>query len=106
MKLRVALVITLSLSGCNKIADWADNNMPVIGERCYNWQCITEGGQGASRAKSGESEAPQLTQEELDAAFESGAGPTPLLAPTAAPAEPEAERKRFGDTPAPAAPKQ
>lgn len=39
----------LALQGC----EWADDlgrHMPVIGERCENWQCLTSGGQAQSEA--------------------------------------------------------
>jgi hypothetical protein len=39
------------VSGCG-ITDWADKHMPVIGQRCENWQCVTPAGQAASDAKT------------------------------------------------------
>ena len=41
----------LGLSGCQTIGNWADSvgrHMPVIGERCEHWQCITSSGQAES----------------------------------------------------------
>ena len=41
------LVITLLLSGCEAIGNWADDtgrNLPVVDERCDYWQCMTEHG--------------------------------------------------------------
>jgi hypothetical protein len=37
------------LSACG-LEDWANANMPVIGQRCEHWQCFTEGGQQQSDA--------------------------------------------------------
>jgi hypothetical protein len=45
------LPATLPLSGCDWIGKQADNlgeHMPVVGERCEHWQCITPSGQAAS----------------------------------------------------------
>jgi len=42
------------LNGCQTIGDWADSagkHMPVIGQRCEHWQCITASGQQASDEK-------------------------------------------------------
>lgn len=50
MKLRLLLVLPL-LAACQTIGGWADglgSHMPVIGERCEHWQCMTTEG----RAKS------------------------------------------------------
>ena len=42
---RLALIaMLLPLSGCQAITNWAydvGSHMPVIGERCEHWQCIT-----------------------------------------------------------------
>lgn len=52
MKRFVFLIPIFSLlSGCNSIANWADDvgkHMPTIGEPCYHWQCFTESGQKKS----------------------------------------------------------
>ena len=43
----------LLLGGCQTISGWADSvgsHMPVIGERCEHWQCITGSGQAESDA--------------------------------------------------------
>lgn len=39
----------LFMSGCEWIDD-VGRHMPVIGERCENWQCFTEGGRAQSEA--------------------------------------------------------
>jgi hypothetical protein len=49
---RIILIGCLwALSGCTAIANWADNmgqHMPVVGERCEHWQCLTSSGQAKS----------------------------------------------------------
>lgn len=48
------LIISLPcvlLTGCDTVGDFADDmgsHMPVVGERCEHWQCITEGGRRQS----------------------------------------------------------
>lgn len=44
-----ALTLPFAMSGCG-LTDWADANMPVIGQRCEHWQCFTSGGQAESQA--------------------------------------------------------
>lgn len=46
--LGAALLLT-SVSGCSWIDDLG-RHMPVIGERCENWQCFTSSGQAQSEA--------------------------------------------------------
>ncbi len=44
-------ILPLFLSGCNTIYGWADSvgkHMPVIGEPCNHWQCMTNSGQEKS----------------------------------------------------------
>lgn len=51
MKRSFVLVIPMLLAGCQAISDGADSlgsHLPTFGERCYHWQCFTEGGQRAS----------------------------------------------------------
>jgi hypothetical protein len=46
-----ACALLLSLSGCGAIYNWFNGlgeHMPVIGERCENWQCFTESGRARS----------------------------------------------------------
>jgi hypothetical protein len=46
---RLALVcLPFALTGCGMF-DWATANMPVIGQRCENWQCFTASGQQESK---------------------------------------------------------
>lgn len=48
------------LQGC----EWADDlgrHMPVIGERCENWQCFTSSGQAQSEATKRSLEAQKRT---------------------------------------------
>jgi len=52
---RVVLIsaLALSTSGCawmGRQADALGEHMPVIGERCEHWQCITQSGQATSNA--------------------------------------------------------
>lgn len=50
-KLCVLAGLTIaSLSGCMSL-DEIGRHMPVIGERCENWQCVTTEGQAASAEK-------------------------------------------------------
>jgi hypothetical protein len=50
--MRLALIaILLLLPGCRAITNWAygvGEHMPVIGERCEHWQCVTASGQQKS----------------------------------------------------------
>jgi hypothetical protein len=112
MKIRAALLVIVELSGCTRINDWANRNMPVIGERCYNWQCMTEGGQAESRVRGGVYEA-RPSDEEVDAAIaettveskkpvDPNAPPAPAEAETAAP-ETRALKKRDEQVPPPPA---
>lgn len=51
MKIRVLPCLFLLLSACDTIGDAADSlgtHMPVIGERCEHWQCLTAEGQRRS----------------------------------------------------------
>lgn len=55
--LRNALYLSAScllLGGCETIYGWANgvgSYMPVIGDRCEHWQCVTSEGQAISEAK-------------------------------------------------------
>lgn len=43
------------LGSCQTISGFTDNiggHLPVIGTRCENWQCVTEGGRKASEEKA------------------------------------------------------
>lgn len=45
------VTVLLALGGCQWIGDTADRwgeHMPVVGERCEHWQCITVSGQKRS----------------------------------------------------------
>jgi hypothetical protein len=61
--LTLCLLAISTLSGCNWIGRQADtlgSHMPVIGERCEHWQCITESG----RQKSDMYKAQQRAEQE------------------------------------------
>jgi hypothetical protein len=50
---RVALLAFFALGGCTWIGNTADSmgeHMPVIGERCEHWQCMTAQGKARSDA--------------------------------------------------------
>lgn len=52
-KAGMTIVALLALSGCSWIGRQADalgEHMPVIGERCEHWQCMTTSGQARSEA--------------------------------------------------------
>ena len=67
-KLTLCVLAISTLSGCNWIGRQADavgSHMPVIGERCEHWQCITESGRQKSdmyKAQAREQDKP--TQQE------------------------------------------
>ena len=44
------VLLVVLLGGCEWIDD-VGRHMPVLGERCENWQCFTESGQAKSEAK-------------------------------------------------------
>lgn len=51
MRLLLASALLISLAGCAWIGRQADalgEHMPVIGERCEHWQCITASGRARS----------------------------------------------------------
>lgn len=53
MNRAVTLAVMLALPGCSWIGRQADHMgsyMPVIGERCEHWQCLTGEGQAISDA--------------------------------------------------------
>jgi hypothetical protein len=46
-----SIALILAMTGCNWIGRQADalgSHMPVIGERCEHWQCITKSGRQTS----------------------------------------------------------
>jgi hypothetical protein len=70
--IRSLLITTalLSLSGCNWIGRQADavgSHMPVIGERCEHWQCITSSGRQRSDMYKMQAQQPQEDQTEQPA---------------------------------------
>jgi len=62
--------LLLALSGC----EWADEYMPVIGERCEHWQCFTESGREASDMNI---KTQQQIQKEPPAAQQNSTTPLP-----------------------------
>lgn len=51
MKRLIFIMLALSVSGCTWIGRQADalgGYMPVVGERCEHWQCLTKSGQERS----------------------------------------------------------
>lgn len=59
----IALLSAVFVSGCG-FFDRVGDHMPVIGERCENWQCFTSSGQEKSREK----EAEQMKARQLPSA--------------------------------------
>ena len=50
-RISLSMALLASISGCDWIGRQADalgSHMPVIGERCEHWQCITESGRQKS----------------------------------------------------------
>lgn len=103
------LLLPLTLSGCDWMGRQADalgDHMPVIGERCEHWQCMTAEGQ----AKSDAIKAEQQNQPQPQAV----PAPSEVIYPDASAADtavesappPEPERKSFAppDDTTPAAP--
>lgn len=95
MKNVATLVSLLALTtGCQTISGWADavgDHMPVIGEPCYHWQCVTSEGQRQSDMKRPAQEktdnaaaaTPLLEKEEDEEADEAPAArPTPIFPPS------------------------
>ncbi len=80
----LALVLPLLLGGCG-LTDWADANMPVIGERCEHWQCFTSSGQEASQLnhqqRVREESAPPANAMPANATPATNSAPTQPLAP-------------------------
>lgn len=75
-----ALLLSI-LSGC----EWADNlgkKMPVMGDRCENWQCFTESGRQASEAKKMQQQQVQQPQNQAmpDITAPSQLSPQPVQA--------------------------
>lgn len=58
----VYLLPVMLMTGCQSIENWANTHMPVIGERCYHWQCITGSGQERSEMAKGEPAAETQAQ--------------------------------------------
>ncbi len=60
-----ALLAPALVTGCTWIGNTADSigsHMPVIGERCEHWQCVTSGGETQSRLNQRERLAGPLTE--------------------------------------------
>ncbi len=72
------LTLPLALGACG-LTDWADANMPVIGERCEHWQCFTESGQEQSKLNH-----QQRVEQETPRTPISGNPPSAYPAPQAA----------------------
>ncbi len=80
MKKHVSIALLLAsttLGGCQTIGRWADNvgsYMPVIGDRCDHWQCLSSEGRAKSdaiqmekeRMENGEDGAPEGKEGEED----------------------------------------
>lgn len=85
MKNKLLLAACILLSGCSWIGRQADalgDHMPVIGERCEHWQCMTESGQAQSdyykqqKAEADKAEAEKAKQE-LESRPPIAGGPPP-----------------------------
>jgi hypothetical protein len=81
----LALTLPFALGACGMF-DWATQNMPVIGQRCENWQCFTEGGQQQSQLNAQQRQHPADNPAAGGTAAPGTAGGAP--SPAAAPAEP------------------
>lgn len=79
MTKKLLFALPLLLNGCNTIYGWADSvgsHMPVIGEPCNHWQCVTNSGQEKSDdMKQAEEKASKKTSTTAPAA----AQPTPQV---------------------------
>ncbi|MEI6730469.1 MAG: hypothetical protein WCL30_04350 [Pseudomonadota bacterium] len=63
MKNIAAIFMIVLLTSCQAISNFADGigkHMPVIGERCEHWQCVTESGRRASEANKNGTSAPAI----------------------------------------------
>ena len=86
-KLRVvkfggAVSLFFMVTGCTAIGNWFDSvgeHMPVIDERCENWQCFTASGQAASDAKKKQMQ--QQTQQPKQASPATPPPPAPQAYP-------------------------
>ena len=88
------LLIPLALSGCDwmgRQADAVGEYMPVIGERCEHWQCMTASGQAESDAAKAEQQRQQEQQNPPSPQPEI----TPIYPPDAGTQTPEQQRKSF-----------
>lgn len=57
----------MTLAGCNWIGRQADalgSHMPVIGERCEHWQCLTSSGRATSDMYKVQNGQPQQAEEQ------------------------------------------
>ena len=82
MKIIFFFVALLACAACDTIGNWMDNlgeHMPVVGERCEHWQCLTEEG----RQRSDE-----IKQEKMRPAPPPGAPPDKAAAAPPAPSTP------------------
>ncbi len=83
------LALSFCLSGCDAIGNFADrvgSHMPVVGERCEHWQCMTESGRQVSAINKRNRE---MQEEKARAAAQADAGanvgaqaPTPASTPS------------------------
>lgn len=89
-----ACALPFVLCGCG-LDDWANRNMPVVGQRCEHWQCFTEGGQQQSDINHEE----RMRQEAGDA----NGAVAPSSPPSAATGAPAALNPPSGQPAAPAA---
>jgi hypothetical protein len=81
---RIAFVLlTLATTGCNSISNGADSlgsHLPVIGEPCAHWQCITSEGREQSDAIKEEQQRAR-EQQIKDAQSPQPATPAPAKVP-------------------------
>ncbi len=85
MKSGIILLTMLMLAACDTIGGWADDvgeHLPVIGERCEHWQCMTTSGQQRSE---------QIRRQKEQSGPPSASRPTSVPAAPEAPPEPAQE---------------
>jgi len=85
LKFAGGVLLLLLLTQCQWIDDLGEH-MPVIGERCENWQCFTEGGREQSEA----TKRARQQREAAAAAAANGQTPPAAAVPSATPARPAA----------------
>jgi hypothetical protein len=63
-----SIALILAMPGCNWVGRQADalgSHMPVIGERCEHWQCLTKSGRQTSEMyKQQQAEQEEATQKD------------------------------------------